>query len=141
MNDTPKTLADWNARLPGFFPGEIGLRLTRVEVDEVTAELEIRPELLAGNGYLHAGVVVTLADSCCGYGALKTLPEGASGFTTINLSSSFLSTAREGIVACSATPVHLGGATQVWDAVVSSRATGRAMAHFRCTQMILRPRG
>ncbi|QIE57496.1 PaaI family thioesterase [Pikeienuella piscinae] len=132
---------DWNARFEGCFPGLVGLRLRKAEPDEVIGVLDVRKALFAPNGYLHAGAVVTLADTCCGVGALRTLPDGATGFTTIDLSSNFLSTAREGKAICSATPLHLGRRTQVWDAAVTSTATGRPMAQFRCTQMVLWPKG
>jgi 1,4-dihydroxy-2-naphthoyl-CoA hydrolase len=84
--------------------------------------------------------VVSLADTCTGYGCVNALPEGAVGFTTIELKSNFLGTAREGMVDCVATPAHLGKNTQVWDAVVTNRATGKIMALFRATQMILYPK-
>ena len=62
----------------------------------LVAELDIRPELLAPNGYLHAATVVALADTACGYGCIAHLPEGAENFTTIELKTNFLGTAREG---------------------------------------------
>ncbi|MFV0474291.1 MAG: PaaI family thioesterase [Pikeienuella sp.] len=134
-------LDQWNERLKGRFPGLIGMRLLKVEPDEVIGAFDVHEALLAPNGYLHAGSLVTLADTCCGCGTMRTLPEGATSFTTIDLSSNFLSSAREGEALCSATPLHLGGRTQVWDAAVTSSATGRKMAQFRCVQMVLRPKG
>jgi uncharacterized protein (TIGR00369 family) len=100
--------------------------------------LELRDDLLAPNGYLHAATVVALADTSCGYGCFVNLPEGATGFTTIELKANFLGTQREGIITCEATMAHGGRTTQVWDAVVSS--ADRNIALFRCTQMILYPR-
>jgi len=82
---------------------------------------------------------VTLADTSCGYACMANLPAGATGFTTIELKSSFLGTAREGTLDCVATAQHRGRTTQVWDAVVTHRETGRTIALFRCTQMILWP--
>ena len=73
---------------------------------------------MAPNGFLHAASVIALADTSCGYGCVAYLPQGANGFTTIELKSNFLGTAREGAIACRA-PVHLGRTTQVWDAVVT----------------------
>jgi uncharacterized protein (TIGR00369 family) len=96
----------------------------------------VRPELLAPNGYLHAASVIALADTMAGYGTLANLPQGAKTFTTIELKSNFLGTARDGVIACTATPAHLGRMTQVWDAIVTD-AAGRKIALFRCTQMIL----
>ncbi len=103
------------------------------------ARMTIRPEHIAPNGFLQASVVIALADMCCASGTLATIPEGAS-FTTIELKTNLLSTALEGTVVCEATLQHGGRTTQVWDAVVTSEATGRRMALFRCTQLILQPR-
>jgi uncharacterized protein (TIGR00369 family) len=83
---------------------------------------------------------VSLADTCAGYGAIANLPEGASGFTTIELKTNYLGTARDGIVECAATAVHLGRTTQVWDATVSAKGSERVLALFRCTQLVLYPK-
>lgn len=118
-------------------PGHLGIVITHAEGGEVHGEMAVRPELMAPNGFLHAGSVITLADSCAGYGCMASLPDGAVGFTTVELKSNFLGTAREGTVRCVARAVHLGKTTQVWDAVVTNAATGKTMALFRCTQMVL----
>jgi uncharacterized protein (TIGR00369 family) len=92
---------------------------------------------LAPNGYLHAAAVIALADTCCGYGSILNLPEGGTGFTTIELKTNFLRTAHEGTIACAARLVHSGRTTQLWDATVTD-PDGRPMALFRCTQLVLR---
>src|SRR5258708_32324472 len=129
------TSEDLNAIGVGRLPGLIGLRILEVAAKQVKAELSIRPELLAPNGYLHAATVIALADTACGYGVLANLPDGASGFTTIELKTNFVGTARDGVITCAALLVHGGRSTQVWDATVSDGA-GRTIALFRCTQMI-----
>jgi 1,4-dihydroxy-2-naphthoyl-CoA hydrolase len=132
------TLAEqFNQRGAGALPGHLGLIVTHVSPDEVRAELTVKPHTMAPNGFLHAGSVVTLADTSCGYGCVANLPKEASGFTTIELKSNHLGTAREGTIECVARPVHLGRTTQVWDATVTHRETGRTIALFRCTQMVL----
>ncbi len=120
----------------GFLPGHLGIVVTAVEDRLIRAELEVKPQLLAPNGYLHAGTVVTLADTAAGYGCIANLPAGASSFTTIELKSNHLGTARDGVVECVATAAHLGRTTQVWDAVVTHRDSGKTIAMFRCTQML-----
>jgi len=122
-------------------PDHLGIVVIRTEAGEVQAELPVRPELMAPNGFLHAGSIVALADTCAGYGCMASLPEGAVGFTTVELKSNHLGTAREGTVACVARAVHLGRTTQVWDAVVTHKDTGKTMALFRCTQMVLYGKG
>ncbi len=123
-----------------FLPEHMGLNFERVEHGSVTASLEICSHHMAPNGYLHAGTVVTLADSACGYGCTASLPEGARSFTTVELKSNFLGTALEGTIACEARLVHAGRSTQLWDAEVIHRNSGKRIALFRCTQMILYPR-
>ncbi len=132
---TPEVL---NERSRGHLPGLVGLQVLRVREGAIAGRLPLREELLAPNGFLHAATVVAFADTLCGYGCIAHLPEGAKGFTTIELKCNFLGTLLEGTLACEATPAHLGRTTQVWDAVVNDEARGQPLALFRCTQMVLR---
>jgi uncharacterized protein (TIGR00369 family) len=81
--------------------------------------------------------VIALADTASGYGCVASLPAGATGFTTIELKTNFLGTATEGTLRCEATRVHGGRTTQIWDATVTSEQTGKTLALFRCTQLLL----
>ena len=121
----------------GKLPGHLGIVITHIADSEIRAELQINEMHMAPNGFLHAGTVVTLADTCAGYGCIVNLPPGAAGFTTIELKSNFLGTARDGTILAAAKPAHFGKTTQVWDAVVTHRESGKTMSLFRCTQMIL----
>ena len=134
------TLDQLNARGEGLLPGLFGIEFTGYEPGRLSSHLMLRPELLAPNGYLHAATIIALADTTCGYGTFTDLPDGAQNFTTIELKSNFLSTTRKGAIACVATRVHNGRTTQVWDAVVTDETSGKTIALFRCTQMILYPR-
>lgn len=131
------TASHFNQRGVDHLPGHLGIVITHVGPKEVRSELPITKALMAPNGYLHAGSVVTLADTSAGYGCVVNLPEGATGFTTVELKSNHLGTALDGTIECVATAVHLGRTTQVWDAVVSHRESGKTIALFRCTQMVL----
>ncbi len=134
------TLELANARSEGHLPGLMGFRVTHFEEGRLDAELTIRPEILAPNGYLHAATVVALADTACGYGCLMHLPDNMANFTTIELKTNFIGTAREGTIATIARAVHLGATTQVWDATVRRTSDDKSIALFRCTQMLLPPR-
>jgi uncharacterized protein (TIGR00369 family) len=131
---------DFNRRGVGHLPGHLGLVITAVGQRELRGHLAVTPQLMAPNGFLHAGAIVTLADTCCGYGCVSQLPAGASGFTTVELKSNHLGTTLDGTVDCVATAAHLGRTTQVWDAVVTHRESGRTLALFRCTQLVLYPK-
>jgi len=117
-------------------PGLLGIQIDEIEEGHVRMHLPLRPELLAPNGYLHAGTVVALADSACGYGCIASLPDGATGFTTIELKTNFLATVLEGTLLVESRRVHPGRTTQIWDATVSSE-NGKTLALFRCTQLLL----
>jgi len=132
-----RSTEEWNARGQGMLPGHLGLVITNVGDRLVEADMPVRRELMAPNGFLHAGSLVTLADTCAGYGCINHLPEGAKGFTTVELKSNHLGTARDGTVRCVARPLHLGRTTQVWDATVTHAESGRTLALFRCTQLVL----
>ncbi len=103
-----------------------------------TARMEVRPEHIAPNGFLQASVVIALADMLCARGTLDTIPAGAN-FTTVELKTNLIATAQKGIVRCDATMQHGGRTTQVWDATATAEETGRKIALFRCTQLILHP--
>jgi uncharacterized protein (TIGR00369 family) len=135
------TIEQLNQRGEGHLPGLIGIEFLSVESGRLTSRLALRPELLAPNGYLHAAVIIALADTTCGYGTFTDLPDGAQNFTTIELKSNFLGTARQGGIACVARRVHSGRTTQVWDAEVMDETSGKTIALFRCTQLILYPSG
>jgi len=134
------TMDQINRRGEGYLPGLLGIEFVKVDEQGVESRLPVRKALTAPNGFLHAASVVGLADTSAGYGCVRLLPEGAKGFTTVELKANFLGTALEGSIYCRATPVHLGRTTQVWDAVVTNEATGAKIALFRCTQMILWPK-
>ena len=131
------TLDNLNKIGTGKLPGHLGIVITHAADSEVRGELAVEERHMAPNGFLHAGAVVTLADTCAGYGCILILPPGATGFTTIELKSNHLGTAKQGTIVGSAKPVHLGKTTQVWDTIVTHRDSGKTIALFRCTQMIL----
>lgn len=128
----------FNEASVGRLPGMFGLDVLRVEPGEIEARLELRPEFMAPNGYLHAGTVVSMADTCCGYGCIASLPEGKMGFTTSELKSNFLRSAGpDDALLCLAQLAHGGRTTQVWDATVRRETDGKVLALFRCTQYLL----
>ncbi len=137
----PETIDGWNDLGKNCLPGLIGIEVLLVEQEELRARMKVTKQICAPNGFLHAASVVALADTACGYATVNNLPQGAKGFTTIELKTNFIGTALKDDVICVARLVHKGRTTQVWDAEVSSDGTGKKIAIFRCTQMILWPKG
>ncbi len=129
-----------NERGSEYLPGYLGIEIIELAPNTLTSRMPVKKLHVAPNDFLHAASIVALADTACGYATLAHLPEGAQSFTTIELKSNHLGTVRDGSIACVATAQHLGRTTQVWDAVVTDEASGRKLALFRCTQMILWPK-
>ena len=132
------------ASLNEFFrpkvPGMFGCEITNVSPEGAEGRLTVTEPLIAGTGFVFAPVVIGIADFLCAAAMGPHLPEGAS-FTTLEVKTNFVSSAREGdVVTAEAHPVHLGRTTQVWDATVTNATTGRLMALFRNTQLVLLPR-
>lgn len=128
-------------RQKGTLPGELGIEWEEVANGRASGRFTVARKHMAPNGFMHAASVVALVDSASGYGCVASLPDGASGFTTIEIKTNYLGTAKEGeVVACKARLLHGGRMTQVWDAEAVNETTGKTIAVFRCTQMVLWPR-
>ena len=135
------TIDDFQQRIVGCFPAHLGLRFTSADPAAVRVECPVAPFLMAPNGYMHGGAVVSIADTCAGFACFANLPHTAVGYTTVELKSNFLGTASDGTIDAVATAVHLGRSTHVWDVMVSHRESQRTIAVFRCTQMLLYSKG
>jgi 1,4-dihydroxy-2-naphthoyl-CoA hydrolase len=123
-----------------MLPAHLGFSVDEISLERIVMSFDVQKHHLAPNGYLHAGSLVTLADTACGYGTIANLPQGAKGFTTIELKSNFFATALNGKVVATATPLHRGRTTQVWDADLMSIEKKTRLALFRCSNLILWPR-
>jgi 1,4-dihydroxy-2-naphthoyl-CoA hydrolase len=128
-----------NGSQAGRLPGFLTFQWVEAEKGYVRGCFEIAAKHFSPHGILHGAAIVALADSACGFGCLASLPDGASGFATGELKTNFIGTAREGVVSCDARLVHAGRTTQVWDADIRSETSGKTIALFRCTQMLLYP--
>ena len=129
-----------NQRGKEYLPGYLGIEMLELKETSLSSHMPVKKLHFAPNDFLHAASVVALADTTCGYATVAHLPEGALSFTTVELKSNHLGTVKEGRIACLATAQHLGRNTQVWDAVVTDETSGRKIALFRCTQIILWPK-
>jgi 1,4-dihydroxy-2-naphthoyl-CoA hydrolase len=129
-----------NQRGGEYLPGFLGIEMLELKANCLYSRMPVRKLHFAPNNFLHAASIVALADTTWGYATMAHLPDGAQSFTTIELKSNHLATVKEGSIVCLATSQHLGRTIQVWDAIVTDEATGRKIALFRCTQMILWPK-
>lgn len=133
-----ETAEEMQKRLQGFFPSMLGMRITSVTKDAVTAELDVRPELCTVPGILHGGAIMAFADTLGAVGTTVHLPPGA-GTTTIESKTNFFGAGREGTtVTAECTPLHLGRRTMVWQTNVRS-PEGKLLAQVTQTQFVILP--
>ncbi|MEE2878461.1 MAG: PaaI family thioesterase [Pseudomonadota bacterium] len=126
----------------GGLPEALGMRVTDegegwIEMAMPLGPIHMRPGEYRG---IHAGTAVSLADTACGFGCRSSLPETATAFITIELKSNLLSSAERGELLCRAEAIHLGRTTQVWQATVTSSESGKKVAVFQCTQLVIYPK-
>ena len=114
-----------------------GVTFTEADKDRVVARMLVRPELCTLHHTIHGGAVMALADSVGAAATVIHLPEDAKGTTTIESKTNFIGGAREGTtVIATATPVHRGRRTQVWQTRLETE-DGRLVAIVIQTQMVL----
>jgi 1,4-dihydroxy-2-naphthoyl-CoA hydrolase len=114
-----------------------GVTFTEAERDRVVARMLVRPDLCTLNQTIHGGAVMALADSVGAAATLINLPEDAKGTTTIESKTNFIGAAKEGAtVIATATPVHRGRRTQVWQTRLETDE-GKLVAVVTQTQMVL----
>jgi len=121
----------------GYFPAHLGIKIIHTEEGCVQAEMPIEKEFFAPNGYLHAGSIVTFADTIAGYSTVAHLPDKAKSFTTIELKSNFVGAIREGKLIGESIAEHLGRTTHIWRVMVKDGTTQKKIALFTCTQLII----
>jgi 1,4-dihydroxy-2-naphthoyl-CoA hydrolase len=119
----------------------LGMEVLSAERARLTARLKVGREHLGPTGFVHAGTVVTIADTCAGMGCVVSFPEHARGFTTIELKTNFPRSAKaDDVLVCEARMVHAGRTTQVWDVTVTRESDGEVVGLYRATQMLLTER-
>ena len=131
----------FNSRRQNHLPSMMAMKSVSVSATNFVIEMPVEPYMLNINGSVHGGSIISLADTAAGWGCLSHLPEGATGFTTIELKCNFMGMATDGTLSSTATLIHSGRSTQVWDCNVIHQETDKRIAEMRCTQMIFYPKG
>ena len=118
----------------------VGIKITHLSPERVTAELEVREELTNGYGILHGGAIMTFADNLGGKATSANLPQG-SGTTTVESKTNFFAAVPLGDTAhAECTPLHKGRTTMVWQTRIT-RGDGKLAALVTQTQLVLEGRG
>ncbi|MCB1414610.1 MAG: PaaI family thioesterase [Xanthobacteraceae bacterium] len=115
----------------------MGVTFTEAGKDRVVAHMVVRADLCTLNHTIHGGAIMALADSVGAAATVINLPPDAKGTTTLESKTNFIGGAKEGAtVIATATPVHRGRRTQVWQTRIESE-DGKLVAVVTQTQMVL----
>jgi 1,4-dihydroxy-2-naphthoyl-CoA hydrolase len=119
--------------------GQLGIEIVELGQGMLEGRLRLHDRhLLVAGGLIHAGTVLSFADTCAGWGCLTSLPDTMAGFTTLEAKCNLLASARAGDeLVGRASLVHDGNTTQVWDVTVTRDRGNRLIGVYRCTQMLL----
>jgi uncharacterized protein (TIGR00369 family) len=101
----PEDLAMFMAMMP--FAGVLGLEIDSASPEEVVGRMPWREEICTGDGVLHGGALMGMADTIGAVCAFLNLPPGA-GTATISSSTNLLRAVRQGVVTGTARPLHAG---------------------------------
>jgi 1,4-dihydroxy-2-naphthoyl-CoA hydrolase len=116
----------------------LGMKITHISTEKVTAELVVGELLSNRNGTLHGGVVMALADNLGGTATVANLPKGGRT-ATIESKTNFFATVPLGDTAhAECTPLHRGRTTIVWQTKIT-RNDGRLCALVTQTQIVIGP--
>jgi uncharacterized protein (TIGR00369 family) len=118
----------------------VGITITHVSAERITAELPVRDELTNGRGILHGGAIMALADNLGGHATVVNLKPGFAT-TTIESKTNFFAALAAGDTAhAECTPLHRGRTTMVWQTRIT-RNDGRLAAVVTQTQLVIEPKG
>jgi uncharacterized protein (TIGR00369 family) len=119
------------------FADFMGMKVTHVSKDRVTAEMKVTEQLSNRNGVLHGGALMALADNLGGTAATTNLPAGTSTATIESKTNFFAGIAIGDTAHAECTPLHRGRTTMVFQTKVT-RGDGKLAAMVTQTQIVLR---
>jgi uncharacterized protein (TIGR00369 family) len=119
-----------------------GATLERVEPGEVTIAMPPNPALVQQHGYLHAGIIATIADSACGYAALSLMPDDAA-VLSIEFKANMLAPADGERFIARGRVIKPGRTIMVCDATVHAvrNGTEKLVSTMTGTMMVVQGRG
>ncbi len=124
------------ANIQPAFAQFLGIKMTHISLERVTAELFVKDELNNRFGIMHGGAIMALADNVGGTATTANLKEGQTT-TTIESKTNFFAAIPIGDTAkAECIALHRGRTTMVWQTRIT-RNDGRLCAMVTQTQMVL----
>lgn len=114
----------------------LGIEVVEATRERVVARMPVGPRVHQPFGLLHGGASVALAETVASTAAWMNVDQAAQIVVGIEINANHLRAKRDGVVTATATPLHVGRTTQVWDVRIVDEE-GRAVCASRCTLAVL----
>ncbi|AGG66782.1 PaaI family thioesterase [Corynebacterium callunae] len=111
----------------------LGLRYTSIEPGKVISELHVNSKHLQVVGLVNGGVYASIAESTASVAGMVAAP--GKVVVGVNNNTDFISSVRSGVIVAEATPIQVGGRTQVWQVLCTHR--GELVARTTLRTMVL----
>ena len=114
----------------------LGIEITEASRERVVATMPVGPRVHQPFGLLHGGASVALAETVASTAAWLNVDQAAEIVVGIEINANHLRAKRDGVVTATATPLHVGRRTQVWDVRIADEE-GRLVCASRCTLAVV----
>lgn len=114
----------------------LGIEVTEATRERVVATMPVGPRVHQPFGLLHGGASVALAETVASTAAWMNVDQAAEIVVGIEINANHLRAKRDGVVTATATPLHVGRRTQVWDVRIADEE-GRLVCASRCTLAVV----
>lgn len=116
--------------------GLLEIEMLEATVDRVVATMPVQPKIHQPFGLLHGGASVALAETVASLGAYLNVMDSGMGAVGLEINANHLRAKRDGVVTATATPIHKGRTTHVWQVEIKDE-TGKMVCVSRCTLAIV----
>lgn len=114
----------------------LGIEVTEATRERVVATMPVGPRVHQPFGLLHGGASAALAETVASTAAWMNVDQAAEIVVGIEINANHLRAKRDGVVTATATPLHVGRRTQVWDVRIADEE-GRLVCASRCTLAVV----
>lgn len=114
----------------------LGIEIVETTKERVVARMGVGPKVHQPFGFLHGGASVALAETVASIGAWMNVDQATEIVMGIEINANHLRAKRDGVVTATATALHVGRRTQVWDVRIADEA-GKVICASRCTLAVV----
>jgi 1,4-dihydroxy-2-naphthoyl-CoA hydrolase len=114
----------------------LGIELIEIHKNKLIGKMPVDQRTKQPFGILHGGASVVLAETLASIGGRLVLPDPNQAVVGIEINANHIKSVKEGFVIGTATPLHLGKKTQIWEIKICDEAEN-LVCISRCTLMVL----